>query len=172
MHQRRFQSLFDPLVLVGALTIVICVVIFAPFIDRLFYFVRTGSIVMCEEIRSSSPQEIEAYAHVVFPPNSANIVMYSPEGCKSARHFFVRFQLDPSDLAEFIASTRVNVLSPENARPPTFAKIPDNLDWLIEAVKFGLAGSSPNSLDYQQDIGIDISDPNRYTVYFVATSYD
>ncbi len=124
----------------------------------------------CREIAYTSPQKIEDVAHIKFSPSATNAVMYSPDLCTSPRHFFVRFQLDPDDLNSFVASTRVPTLQSQTAKLARFEPLPARLDWHLDSVT--LVGSGPVSLDYEQVIGVDITDPKRYTVYLIVTSYD
>jgi hypothetical protein len=161
LSQRRAFSRFGAIILICASIIVVCAIVGWFVID---WYSR------CREIEYTSPQEIEDFAHIKFSPSATNAMMYSPDLCTSPRHFFVRFQLDPGDLNSFVASTRVPALQSQTAKLTRFEPLPARLDWHLDSVT--LVGSGPISLDYEQVIGVDITDPKRYTVYLVVTSYD
>ncbi len=126
----------------------------------------------CQKFTITSLQEIEDVAHVKFVPSTANATLYSQDGCKSIRHFFVQFQMASSDLNTFLASTRADTSSVQTTAPETFSLVPSELGWRLDSVKFWLVDKHPNSLDYQQSIGVDMSDPDQYTIYLVVKSYD
>jgi hypothetical protein len=170
-HQRRSFRLILA-ISIGIFVVAPCAIFGKPLTELIAYFLRTGSIIVCEEVTSTSPQQIESFAHVEFAPSTSNLTMYSPEGCTSSRRFYIRFQIDPNDFDIFVASTRVESIDPPAITPTVFALVPDDLGWHLDSVEFSLTGSSPNSLDYQQSIGIDTNNPSQYTVYLVVTSYD
>jgi hypothetical protein len=161
LSQRRAFSRLVPIILIGASILVVGVIIGWFVIDWSSH---------CGEIAYTSPQKIEDMAHIKFSPSATNAVMYSPDLCTSPRHFFVRFQLAPGDLNSFVASTRVPALQSQTAKLTRFEPIPTRLDWHLDSVT--LVGSGPVSLDYEQVIGVDITDPKHFTVYVVVTSYD
>ncbi len=161
IFERRAASRFELIVFIGALIVLVSVIV-GPFVIHWYSY--------CRETIYTSPQEIENTAHIKFPPSSTDTKMYDSDPCASSRRFFVRFQLDPGDLNSFVASTRVPALHSQVDGRTRFGPIPAYLDWHLDSVT--LVGSGPVSLDYEQVIGVDITDPKLYTVYLVVISYD
>ena len=158
-------------------TVITGVLVFSAFIlcpisQTVQYILRFGEPDHCEQIISTSPQEIEGFAHIKLVDSVTNATLYSQDACKSIRYFFVRLQIAPSDLQPFLNDTRVDTSGIQSSEFETFILVPSSLGWHLNSIKYWLEDKHPNSLDYEQNIGIDTSDPDQYTVYVVVKSYD
>jgi hypothetical protein len=124
-----------------------------------------------QEISSTSLQEIENFAHLKFTPSTTNVTMYAPARCYS-RHFYIHFDIDPTELDIFVASTRIGLLDSQADQPTAFSTVPESLGWKLDFANLSLTGTSPNALDYQQSIAVDTSNSEQYSVYIVVVSHD
>ncbi len=125
---------------------------------------------LCTETSLTTTQAINNSAHIELPSSarSAQGLFTGKNHCLT----YVRFEMDAIDYGPFMATTRIKVPLSAIAKPADFLTPPAKLGWKIESVTTNLAGVSIESLDYNQRIVVDTSNPDRYAVYLLTIHWD
>lgn len=123
-------------------------------------------------------QQIEDYALIKFPPRfQLNGNRFSAEFDIRARNecdLFLRFDLEPSQLENVLASTLLKSRDnlSKTVRPDAFGRFKERTGWPVDAVAEYIAGEARGTLqsaERHQSMMIDMYDPTRYVVYLIVS---
>jgi hypothetical protein len=116
------------------------------------------------------PDRVERAAAITLPPSAANLRSHYESFQDYIIH--VRFDMDPADLDQLLASTHLELPLSSTAIPMGFSA-PENLDWWTpeQAQRFQVGDTqvqTSHGYPEYQWILIDMTNAQRYTVYVVA----
>jgi hypothetical protein len=158
----------------GILAGIIILSLFIAFPILLVMYISSLAFDICpEKIKSySSPIDETQAGHFVLPQSAHEIVTHFGKGTfRGGCRLSMRFKMQPVDTSGFLAANkRLKLPLSSNEKWIKTALIPT--DWDIEGISSFLSGKSIISMDYEQSILIDISNPNQYTVYTITDYVD
>jgi hypothetical protein len=121
----------------------------------------------CPEGRAD-PSRLAHLTRSKIPSSASNIDSYQIGGAMKYCRILVRFDIAPSDLNGFLASTRINLpLTRQSASGNALTFNSKDL-WTPKPGATYLYGHAPAALDYNQTIFVDTNNPQRYTIFMIA----
>jgi hypothetical protein len=120
----------------------------------------------CPVGQSLSNDQIERFGRLKMPASAQNVsaVADGAQGCS----VYLTFQIPPSDLDPFVATTMITPPLMPTQQPEGFESLPPTVKWSLPVGKPYLAGQTEESFKEYQWIAVDTSDAAKYTVYVIT----
>lgn len=125
-----------------------------------------GSAISSSEwVTPQSREAVETVGHFKIPTSAQDVRIYS-ESSLNDRFIYVSFEISPSELESFLATTYVGDLG-VSSPPSEFYSLPLELNWKIDTEKEHLSGRGNGPQVTSQAVIVDNSD-GGYVVYLVV----